>query len=233
MGRKGRFMIQLNKITKSFRKGKEMDSVLQNLSFAIDKGDYIAIMGRSGSGKSTLMNIIGALDNPTSGEYLFLNQRVHQMGDRKRALFRNKHIGFVFQSFHLIPTLSVYQNILLALTYQSTLQFNKRAKIEQVLEQVGLLHKKNMLPNQLSGGEKQRVAIARAIINEPNLLLADEPTGSLDEETSISIMDLFKELHHKGVTIIMITHDHGVAKHANRIFDLKNGTIKERIHETD
>jgi putative ABC transport system ATP-binding protein len=225
-------MIQLQNITKSFKKGKNIDSVLTDLSLEVHEGEYIAIMGKSGSGKNTLLNIIGALDIPTNGEYLFLEHRVHKMGDRKRALFRNKQIGFVFQSYHLIPTLSVYQNVVLALTYQSGLILNKRSKVLNVLGKVGLLHKKNVLPNQLSGGEKQRVAIARAIINEPNLLLADEPTGSLDEETSKSIMNIFEELNDKGVTIIMITHDQEVAGHAERILELKDGLLKEQFHET-
>ncbi|WLR52976.1 ABC transporter ATP-binding protein [Bacillus tianshenii] len=224
-------MIQLQNITKSFRSGTTRDVVLDDVSLTIAQGEYLAIMGSSGSGKSTLMNIIGTLEKPEQGEYLFYDAKVHKMWDKKRAIFRNENIGFVFQNFHLIPNLSVYQNVLLSLTYSRKMMRSKKKRVLRALEDVGLTEKRKQKPHQLSGGQKQRVAIARALVNEPSIILADEPTGSLDEQTSEKILTIFDRLHKKGVTIVMITHDPDVAKRADRIVYLRNGQLKEYAHE--
>lgn len=216
-------MISLTNITKSYASEK----VLQNLNLTIAQGEYVAIMGSSGSGKSTLMNIIGTLEKPDSGEYFFLDNKVHHMSKRKLSLLRNNHIGFVFQSFQLIPNQSVYQNVLLPLIYKRKWVLNKKKHVQKALQLVGVEGKLHQKPQQLSGGQKQRVAIARAIINEPSLLLADEPTGSLDEATTEVILQLFDFLHQRGATIVMITHDAEVAKRAQRVLLLKDGALRE------
>lgn len=220
-------MIRLSNIRKSYRSAAGKESVLEGLDFQLDKGEYVAIMGASGTGKSTLMNILGTLERPDDGEYIFRDKKVHRMGNGKLTLLRNEEIGFVFQNYQLIPNLSVYQNVLLPLAYKRKWQSEKRTRVKRALAMVGLEGKLKAKPHQLSGGQKQRVAIARAIVNEPSLLLADEPTGSLDEMTTESILEIFDELHQRGVTIILITHDPEVAKRAERILYLKGGRIKE------
>lgn len=225
-------MIRLSNINKFYRSAAGKESVLEGLDFQLDEGEYVAIMGASGTGKSTLMNILGTLERPNGGEYIFRDKKVHRMGNGKLTLLRNKEIGFVFQNYQLIPNLSVYQNVLLPLSYKRKWQSKKRIRVKSALAMVGLEGKLKAKPHQLSGGQKQRVAIARAIVNEPSLLLADEPTGSLDEKTTESILEIFDELHERGVTIILITHDPEVAKRAERILHLKGGRIKEQAYET-
>ncbi|MFC7365186.1 MULTISPECIES: ABC transporter ATP-binding protein [Bhargavaea] len=225
-------MIRLKSISKSYRSAAGKDSVLEGLDFQVDEGEYVAIMGASGTGKSTLMNILGTLERPDAGEYIFRDKKIHKMSNRKLTLLRNEEIGFVFQNYQLIPNLSVYQNVLLPLAYKRKWQSRKRERVKKALSMVGLEEKLKAKPHQLSGGQKQRVAIARAIVNEPSLLLADEPTGSLDEKTTESILEIFDELHERGVTIILISHDPEVAKRAQRILHLKGGRIKEQAYET-
>lgn len=218
-------MIELRDVRKAYRTGSGKTEILRGVNLHIAKGEYVAIMGKSGSGKSTLLNILGALDQLDAGEYTLAGQRVHTMRRGRRDALRNKEIGFVFQHFHLIPNLSVYQNVLLPLTYGRKRFGRKRARVLAMLEELGILDKKGQKPSKLSGGEKQRVAIARALVNEPSVILADEPTGSLDEETTESILNVFDRVHQTGATIVMITHDLEVAKRADRIIRLQNGVI--------
>ncbi|AXI10927.1 ATP-binding cassette domain-containing protein [Oceanobacillus sp. 143] len=225
-------MMTLSNINKSYKSAAGKESVLGGLDFHIGEGEYVAIMGSSGTGKSTLMNILGTLERPDDGEYMFRGKAIHKMSNRKLTLMRNKEIGFVFQNYQLIPNLSIYQNVMLPLEYRRKWFMNKRDRVRKALAMVGLEGKLRQKPYQLSGGQKQRVAIARAIVNEPSLLLADEPTGSLDEKTTESILEIFDDLHQRGVTIIMITHDLEVAKRAERTVYLKGGLLKEHTYET-
>lgn len=218
-------MIEFLEVKKHFRSGNQEFEVLRGVNLQVAKGEYIAIMGKSGSGKSTLLNLLGALDSFNAGEYELAGKRVHKMSASRRTALRNDEIGFVFQHFHLIPNLSVYQNVRLPLTYSRKRMTRKKARVHKLLEEVGLLHRRKAKPSQLSGGEKQRVAIARALVNEPSIILADEPTGSLDEATTQSILALFDQLHESGVTIVMITHDVEVANRAERIVHLQNGVL--------
>lgn len=218
-------MIELNQIKKAFRAGSSTQNILCGADLKVEPGEYIAIMGKSGSGKSTLLNILGALDGADSGEYILAGKHVHKMREGRRTALRNAEIGFVFQQFQLIPNVSVYQNVLLPLTYGRSRLGKKRARVMKLLEEVGLADKRNQKPARLSGGEKQRVAIARALVNEPSLLLADEPTGSLDEATTESILQLFDRVHQQGTTIIVITHDQEVADRAGRVVHLRNGVL--------
>lgn len=220
-------MIELREAKKWFRSGGEKVPVLRGVNLRVEQGEYVAIMGKSGSGKSTLLNLLGTLDTLDGGEYELAGKAVHKMSKRKRAALRNKEIGFVFQHFHLIPNLSVYHNVMLPLTYSKRRWSKKRERVMDLLEQVGLANKKRQKPSRLSGGEKQRVAIARALVNEPGLILADEPTGSLDEETTESVLGLLDRVHKDGATILVITHDMEVAKRAERILFLKNGVLEE------
>ncbi|WP_458411783.1 ABC transporter ATP-binding protein [Schinkia sp. CFF1] len=224
-------MIRLSNITKAYKSASGSEVVLQNLNLHIEEAEFVAIMGSSGAGKSTLMNILGTLERPDSGEFFYHEKKIHKMSGRKLALLRNKEIGFVFQNFQLIPNQSVYQNVMLPLVYGQKWFGGKKEMVRKALRMVGLEGKISQKPHQLSGGQKQRVAIARAIVNGPSLLLADEPTGSLDEDTTESILGIFDDLHRSGVTIIMITHDMEVAKRAQRILYLKGGTIKEHPDE--
>ena len=218
-------MITLRQIKKAFHSGSGKQEILRGIDLQIDPGEYVAIMGKSGSGKSTLLNILGALDTADSGEYILAQKPVHKMRQRKQTALRNAEIGFVFQQFQLIPNLSVYQNVLLPLTYGRKRLGRKKARVLQLLEEVGLADKKGQKPIRLSGGEKQRVAIARALVNEPSVLLADEPTGSLDEATTESILQLFDRVHQQGTTIVVITHDQEVADRAQRVIHLRNGVF--------
>lgn len=218
-------MIEFREVKKHFRSGNQEFEVLRGVDLHVAKGEYIAIMGKSGSGKSTLLNLLGALDSFNAGEYELAGKRVHKMSASRRTALRNDEIGFVFQHFHLIPNLSVYQNVRLPLTYSRKRMTRKKARVHKLLDEVGLLHRRKAKPSQLSGGEKQRVAIARALVNEPSIILADEPTGSLDEATTQSILALFDQLHESGVTIVMITHDVEVANRAERIVHLQNGVL--------
>ncbi|RHW39542.1 ABC transporter ATP-binding protein [Lysinibacillus yapensis] len=218
-------MIEFRNVKKHYRSGNLDVEILRGVNLHVKKGEYIAIMGKSGSGKSTILNLLGALDSFNTGEYILAGRSVHKMRANRRTALRNNEIGFVFQQFHLIPNLSVYQNVRLPLTYSRKRLGRKKARVHNLLDEVGLLHKKRAKPAQLSGGEKQRVAIARALVNEPSILLADEPTGSLDEATTQSILSLFDRLHESGVTIVMITHDIEVANRAERIVHLQNGVL--------
>lgn len=218
-------LIELREARKVYRSGSGKDEILRGIDLLVEKGEYVAIMGKSGSGKSTLLNLLGALDVLDAGEYELAGKSVHEMRQGRRAALRNEEIGFVFQHFQLIPNLSVYQNVLLPLVYGKKRLGKKRSRVLSLLDEVGLLDKKNQKPARLSGGEKQRVAIARALVNEPGLILADEPTGSLDEETTESVLNLFDRVHKQGTTIMMITHDHDVAKRADRILRLQNGVL--------
>lgn len=224
-GKGGYWMIELKDVQKYYRSGNLKSTVLRGVNLNVKQGEYIAIMGKSGSGKSTMLNLLGTLDVLDFGEYKLAGKSVHKMSRAKRVRLRNEEIGFVFQHFQLIPNLSVYQNVLLPLTYGRKRLGKKKTRVLGLLEEMGLSDKLHQKPDRLSGGEKQRVAIARALVNEPGLILADEPTGSLDEETTESILSLFDRVHEKGATIVVITHDQEVAERADRIIHLQNGVL--------
>ncbi|WP_251552423.1 ABC transporter ATP-binding protein [Neobacillus muris] len=219
-------MIQLESITKSFLLGKETIHVLDDINLSIQEGEFVAIMGPSGSGKSTLMNIIGCLDKPSTGRYLLDGQDVSSYNDKELALVRNQSIGFVFQQFHLLPRLTAIKNVELPMIYAGISKAERHEKAERALEKMGLSDRFNYLPNALSGGQKQRVAIARAMVNNPKLILADEPTGALDTKTSMSIMNLFKELNQEGATIVVVTHEPEIAEFASRTIMVRDGFIQ-------
>ncbi|MER2171698.1 MAG: ABC transporter ATP-binding protein [Psychrobacillus psychrodurans] len=218
-------MIELKDVRKHYRSGNLKSEVLRGVNLQVKKGEYVAIMGKSGSGKSTMLNLLGTLDVLDAGEYKLAGKSVHKMRRGKRVRLRNEEIGFVFQHFQLIPNLSVFQNVLLPLTYGRKRLGKKKGRVLTLLDEMGLLDKRNQKPDRLSGGEKQRVAIARALVNEPGLILADEPTGSLDEETTESILSVFDRVHEQGATIVVITHDQEVAERADRILRLHNGVL--------
>lgn len=218
-------MIELHDVRKYYRSGGEKAEILRGVNLRVEPGEYVAIMGKSGSGKSTMLNLLGTLDLLDSGTYELAGKSVHRMSRGRRAKLRNEEIGFVFQHFQLIPNLSVYQNVLLPLTYGRKRLRRKKSRVLALLDEMGISDKKNQKPGRLSGGEKQRVAIARALVNEPSLILADEPTGSLDEETTESILNLFDRVHKNGATIVVITHDIEVAERADRILRLQNGVL--------
>src|SRR4026209_2208917 len=219
-------IIHLENIHKSYFMGKQAINVLKGITMDIKKNEYVALMGPSGSGKSTLMNILGCLDTPSSGEYYLNDQLVSDMSDGELAAIRNKEIGFVFQTFNLLPRLSSLENVALPLVYAGMRRSRRIEVAEHVMEQVGLADRMTHKPNELSGGQRQRVAIARALVNNPSIILADEPTGNLDSKTSIEIMGLFEEIHQKGNTIIVVTHEEDIAMHAHRIVRLKDGLIE-------
>lgn len=219
-------MISVSELSRTYEMGMEKVHALRSVTLQIEKNEYVALMGPSGSGKSTLMNILGCLDTPTSGEYYLNNQLVSDMTDGELATVRNKEIGFVFQTFNLLPRLSALENVALPLVYAG-LRKSKRIEIaEQVLEQVGLADRMNHKPNELSGGQRQRVAIARALVNNPSIILADEPTGNLDTKTSLEIMDIFGKIHALGNTIILVTHEADIALYAHRIVKLRDGYVE-------
>lgn len=221
-------MIELKNIKKTYVTGEFEFQALKGINLSIQPNDYIALMGSSGSGKSTLMNIIGALDVPSSGEYKLRDKYIHELDDNQISEFRNEEIGFVFQTFNLLPKLSALENVALPLLYANGIekeQRNKQAK--EMLELVGLGDKLSNKPNEMSGGQRQRVAIARALVNKPSLILADEPTGNLDSKTSASIMELFENLHKNGQTIILVTHEKEISEYAQKTIVLKDGVIIE------
>lgn len=219
-------VIQLIGIKRFFRVGTEVVKALQDISLTINRNEFVALMGPSGSGKSTLMNILGCLDTPTSGQYLLNGKDVSKLDDNSLAEIRNKEIGFVFQTFNLLPRSTALENVMLPLIYAG---FNKNKRIERatdVMKDVQLSDRMNHKPNELSGGQRQRVALARALVNKPSIILADEPTGNLDSKTSIEIMGLFEEIHQAGNTLIVVTHEEDIARHAHRIIRLIDGYVE-------
>ena len=229
-------ILKLTDICKDYQQGREPVRVLKNINLTVEKGDYLAIMGPSGSGKTTLMNIIGCLDVPTSGTYELDGKNLKDMGDDALAEIRNKHLGFVFQSFYLMPKLDARDNVALPLLYADVPLKERRQRAEEALKAVGLGERMDFLPNQLSGGQCQRVAIARAMVTKPDLLLADEPTGALDTKSGNQIMEIFRQLSNEGMTIIMITHERAIAECADKIYHILDGELrtedaKEADHE--
>lgn len=223
-------IVELKNINKFYKVGKEKAHILKSINLNIEKGEFVMIMGKSGSGKTTLLNILGFLDKFDEGEYIFNNKDVTRLNESERSNFRNLNIGFIFQQFNLINTLNIYQNVELPMIYNN--KYSKQEKKEQIennLSIVGLLDKIKQKPVQLSGGQQQRVAIARALVNDPEIIFADEPTGSLDSDTGIEIMELLKELNKQGKTIIMVTHDEDLTKYASKVIKLKDGLIMEEV----
>ncbi len=218
-------LIKLQNIKKYYKVGKEKVQILKSLDLNIQKGEFVMIMGKSGSGKTTLLNILGFLDKFDDGDYLFNKENVSKLNEIQRSTFRNKNIGFIFQQFNLIDTLNIYQNVELPLIYGKLNRKEKKSIVEKCLSDVGLLEKINQFPKQLSGGQQQRIAIARALVNDPQIIFADEPTGALDSETSKEIMELLKELNYNGKTIIMVTHDQDLTKYATKVITLKDGAF--------
>jgi len=218
-------IILTHKLTREYDMGSELVRALRGVSVQIQKNEYVAVMGPSGSGKSTLMNLIGCLDTPTSGEYWLNGQKVSDLADDELARIRNKEIGFVFQTFNLLPRADALHNVELPLIYAGHSTRQRRDHAAQALERVGLGDRMDHRPNELSGGQRQRVAIARALVNEPSILLADEPTGNLDSTTSSEIMAVFAELHRQGQTVVMVTHEHDIAAHAARVITLRDGLV--------
>lgn len=219
-------IIETKDLSKVYRMGNQTVNALQSISIFIDRGEYVAFMGPSGSGKSTLMNIVGCLDTPTTGTYQLNNKLVSEMTENELADTRNKEIGFVFQTFNLLPRASALENVALPLIYAGYSKSERNEMAMQTLDSVGLGDRSHHKPNELSGGQRQRVAIARALVNNPSIILADEPTGNLDSKTSYDIMNLFQELHDKGNTIIMVTHEDDIAHYAHRIIRLRDGLIE-------
>lgn len=220
-------ILEMNQIKKAYYMGEEEQIVLNNINLTVNKGDFVAILGPSGSGKTTLMNIIGCLDLPSSGHYVLSNQKVDELDEKDLAIIRNKEIGFIFQQFQLLPRLNAIQNVELPLVYSGLEVKERRKKAKEMLTRVGLGDKLFNRPNQLSGGQQQRVAIARAMVTEPTILLADEPTGALDQKNGQQIMELFHEINKEGKTIIMITHDKDIAKNARRVVHILDGQLRE------
>jgi putative ABC transport system ATP-binding protein len=219
-------IIHLEGIKKNYFLGKQVIEVLKGISLNINKGEYVALMGPSGSGKSTLMNILGCLDTPTGGSYVLNGKDVSRMADNALADVRNHEIGFVFQQFNLLPRLTAAENVALPLVYAGVPKKQRMQKALEVLDKVNLADRSHHKPNELSGGQNQRVAIARALVNDPSLILADEPTGNLDTKTSYEIMDIFGRIHSGGNTVILVTHEEDIAKHARRMIRLRDGVIE-------
>ncbi|MFN3093767.1 ABC transporter ATP-binding protein [Bacillus pumilus] len=227
-------MIQLSNVIKSYEVAQETFDVLSEIDLVIEKGEYMSIMGPSGSGKSTLMNIIGCLDRPTTGQYHFQGRELSVAKDQELAVIRNQFIGFVFQQFHLLPRLNARRNVELPMIYAGISQKERKERAEMALEKVGLADRMKHMPSELSGGQKQRVAIARAIVNKPQLILADEPTGALDSKTSFSIMEQFTKLNEEGTTIVLVTHEEEMAAYTNRTVVVRDGRlVEDRLTQGD
>ncbi len=222
-------IIHLESIVKNYKVGTQIVRALRSVSIDIYKGEYVAIMGASGSGKSTLMNIIGCLDTTTNGKYVLNGKDVSSMSDDQLAEIRNSEIGFIFQVFNLLPRNSALENVMLPLVYSGVRKAERKIKASQTLADVGLEDRMLHRPSELSGGQRQRVAIARALVNNPSLLLADEPTGNLDSKISEEIMKLFAEIHKKGNTLVMVTHEESIALHAHRVIRLKDGEVESDV----
>ncbi|MEJ1974455.1 MAG: ABC transporter ATP-binding protein [Lacunisphaera sp.] len=222
----GPVVIEIEGVTKLYRMGEEIVHALRGVNVSVHRNEYLAIMGPSGSGKSTLMNMLGCLDTPTSGKYLFSGKNVSEMDDNELADIRNREIGFVFQTFNLLPRSTSLANVELPLIYAGIGLDERRERAKQVLRNVGLGERMGHKPNELSGGQRQRVAIARALVNSPSIILADEPTGNLDSRTGEEIMQLFEDLYDQGNTIIVVTHEEDIARHARRIVRLRDGLIE-------
>ena len=222
-------IIEIKGITRDFPLGEEVIHVLKGIDLTINKGEYVALMGPSGSGKSTLMNLLGCLDTPTSGSYNLNGQFVSELHDDELAEIRNKEIGFVFQTFNLMPRTTALDNVALPMVYAGKSKVERNERATEVLTQVGLDDRMDHKPNQLSGGQRQRVAVARALVNNPAIILADEPTGNLDSKTSVEIMNLFDEIHANGNTVILVTHEEDIAEHAHRIIRLRDGMIETDV----
>ena len=218
-------ILEMHEICKDYPMGKSVSHVLKNVDLTVDEREYLAIMGPSGSGKSTLMNLIGCLDVPTSGSYLLNGHDITACNHKQLADIRNKEIGFVFQQYHLLPKLTAEENVALPLLYGGMKKAERLALARQALEKVGLENQFTHYPEQMSGGQCQRVAIARAIVGSPKLLLADEPTGALDSTNGEAVMELFSQLHRDGATILMITHDAGIARHAEKVYTIRDGIL--------
>ncbi len=219
-------IIETTAVAKRYIMGSEVIDALKTVTISVKKGEYVAFMGPSGSGKSTLMNIIGCLDTPTAGKYILNGKDVSDMSENELAEIRNKEIGFVFQTFNLLPRMTSLENVALPLIYAGLTKAQRTEKAMLTLRNVGLGERSRHRPNELSGGQRQRVAIARALVNNPSILLADEPTGNLDSKTSYEIMDLFDQLHAKGNTIVMVTHEEDIAQYAHRIVRMRDGLVE-------
>jgi putative ABC transport system ATP-binding protein len=226
---KGMALIETVDLWKTYVMGSEEIHALRGVSLQIERGEYVAIMGPSGSGKSTLMNLVGCLDTPSKGSYLLNNKQVSQMNDNELARIRNEEIGFVFQTFNLLPRASALRNVELPLVYAGVSSKDREQRARTALEKVELGSRMNHKPNELSGGQRQRVAIARALVNNPSILLADEPTGNLDSKTGVEIMDLFERLHQGGNTIVLVTHEPDVAAHAHRTVHIRDGKVENDV----
>ena len=222
-------VIKIRNIIRDFKLGSETVHVLKGIDLDIERGDYIAIMGPSGSGKSTLMNILGCLDTPTAGTYILNGNDVSQMHDDELADIRNKEIGFVFQTFNLLPRTTALDNVALPMVYAGASRSERTERAKEVLTDVGLADRMDHRPNQLSGGQRQRVAVGRALVNKPSIILADEPTGNLDSKTSLEIMALLDEIHANGNTVIVVTHEEDIAAHAHRVIRLRDGMIESDV----
>jgi len=219
-------IIRIKELKREFTVGSELVRALKGVDVSINKNEYVAMMGPSGSGKSTLMNLLGCLDTPTSGAYNLNGIDVSSLVDNDLARIRNKEIGFIFQTFNLLPRLTALENVALPLVYAGFTKEQRNEKAAEVLAKVGLADRMDHKPNQLSGGQRQRVAVARALVNDPSIILADEPTGNLDSKTSLDIMRLFQEIHQMGNTLIVVTHEEEVASHAHRILRLRDGLVE-------
>ncbi len=224
-------LIETRDLWKTYVMGDEEIHALKGVSISIERGEYVAIMGPSGSGKSTLMNLIGCLDTPTKGTYLLNNKEVSQMNDNELAGIRNEEIGFVFQTFNLLPRATALHNVELPLVYAGIGKADRLARAKQAMERVELTHRMSHKPNELSGGQRQRVAIARALVNNPAILLADEPTGNLDSKTGVEIMALFARLHQAGSTVILVTHEADIAAYAHRVIAIRDGQVERDVRQ--